>query len=276
MKQMKISIWGTRGSMTALYHNRMKYGANTSCVSAEWENGIVLFDCGSGVRSFGMELMKRSQIAKKEIHIFISHLHLDHIMGLPFFPLIFMKDWTIHFYGSSDENTTFQKALTSIMSPPYWPVALESAGAKMHWHQVHSGDVVELADHTVVRVLHANHPNSTVIYRLEKENKHLVYGLDYELTEDCQQEYKAFVKDCSLLFFDGMYTADELPKFRGFGHSSWEQGIQILEACNIDQLCITHHDWGRTDSDLEALEQKAKELNPKCFFAKEGMKINLT
>ena len=185
-----------------------------------------------------------------------------------------MKDWTIHFYGSSDENTTFQKALTAIMAPPYWPVALEDAGASMHWHQVSSGDIVELPDQAVVRVLRANHPNSGVIYRLEKGDKHIVYGLDYELTYVCRSEYENFVKDCSLLIFDGMYTDVELPKHRGFGHSSWEQGIQIMETCNIQQLCISHHAWGRNDSELEKLEQNAKEMNSKCIFARENMVIH--
>ena len=96
-KGINVTVWGTRGSMTALYQDRIKYGANTSCISAEWDDQIVLFDCGSGVRAFGMDLLKREFIPNKELHIFISHLHLDHIMGLPFFPLIFMKDWTIHF-----------------------------------------------------------------------------------------------------------------------------------------------------------------------------------
>ena len=98
--------------------------------------------------------------------------------------------------------------------------------------------------------------------------------MDYEVTEACQAEYELFVKDSSVLFFDGMYTAEELPNFRGFGHSCWEQGIQIMESCNIGQLCITHHDWARNDSELAILEQKAKEMNSRCIFSREGMKIH--
>ena len=160
------------------------------------------------------------------------------------------------------------------MAPPYWPVALENAGASMYWHQVSSGNIVELPDQAIVRVLRANHPNSSVIYRLEKGDKHIVYGLDYELTLDCRSEYEDFVKDCSLLIFDGMYTDEERPKYRGFGHSSWEQGIKIMETCNIQQLCISHHDWGRSDSELERIEQNAKRINSNCMFARENMIIH--
>ena len=81
---LNVKIWGTRGSMAAPYPDRMVYGANTSCVSVEWEDGIAVFDCGTGIRGFGEELSKRSDMEKKELHIFISHLHLDHIIGLPF------------------------------------------------------------------------------------------------------------------------------------------------------------------------------------------------
>ena len=81
---LDVTIWGSRGSMPSMYQDRIEFGGNTSCISVEWENGIVLFDCGSGVRAFGMGLLKNMNIGQKELHIFVSHLHLDQLLVVDF------------------------------------------------------------------------------------------------------------------------------------------------------------------------------------------------
>ena len=271
--ELRIRIWGTRGSMTAPYPDRMKYGANTSCVSAEWDNETVIFDCGSGIRALGNELLEKNK-DHKVVHIFISHLHLDHVVGLPFFPIIYNKNWTIHLYGFFD-NRGFREKLSNLLAPPYWPVALEKAGANLVWHELEENEIVPLSGNVVLKTMPSSHPDSTIIMRLEKEEASFVYSLDCELTNAFQERYEAFVKDSSILLFDGMYNDEELNRYRGFGHSSWNHGLEIQETCNVKQLCISHHDWGRTDAELEMIEREVREKNNNCIFAKEGMEFFL-
>lgn len=270
-----VKIWGTRGSLAAPFSDRMEFGGNTSCVSVTWDDELAIFDCGSGIRALGEELSGSDFAAKKELHIFITHLHLDHISGLPFFPQIYKKDWTIHLYGYSGEDGGFQKKLNDVIQPPYWPVALTKAGAKLCWHEIVAGKVVELPGGVSVFATFANHPDDTVIYRLEKEHVRVVYGLDYELTEASEADFREFVKDSALLIFDGMYTEEELERHRGFGHSSWMQGVQMMETGGVKQLCISHHDWKKTDLELNKLEQAAQERCDRCLFAREGMEFLL-
>lgn len=271
---LKIKIWGTRGSMTAPYPDRMKYGANTSCVSAEWDEGLVIFDCGSGIRALGEELLRNNTTEKKELHIFVSHLHLDHVVGLPFFPIIYNKNWKIHLYGFFP-NEKFREKLTKLLAPPYWPVALENAGAGLIWHELKENEAVMLPGNVRVKTICSSHPDSAILMRMEKGEESFVYGLDCELTDDFRTIYEAFVKDSSLLLFDGMYNEEELKRYRGFGHSSWEQGLEIQENCNVKQICISHHDWGRTDTELEAIEKEVSEKKKNCIFAKEEMEFFL-
>ena len=273
MEILKVQIWGTRGSMPAPYPDRMAFGANTSCVSAEWGDEYVIFDCGSGIKAVADHLLKRGDHIKKEVHIFISHLHLDHIMGLPFFTLIYQNDWTIHLYGSGEEERTFEEQLTSIMGPPYWPVPLNMAGAKIVWHELSNKDNEIILGNAIIHKIRSNHPDSTTLYRLDIDKISIVYGLDCELTDTFYSQYTDFVKQSNLLLFDGMYTESEIEKYKGFGHSCWEQGIKIAEDADIEQVCIMHHDWGRIDSDLELLDQKARSMSEKCVFAREGMTL---
>jgi len=267
---LNVKIWGTRGSMAAPYPDRMVYGANTSCVSVEWEDGIAVFDCGTGIRGFGEELSKRSDMEKKELHIFISHLHLDHIIGLPFLPQIYQRDWSLHFYGTAETGTSFRDRLCFIAGPPYWPVALENAGAAIYWHELIPGDKVSLPGGCKVSTIRSNHPETAMLFRFDMGDISITYGLDCELTEEFQDIYKPFVNKSSLLFFDGMYTESELQKYSGYGHSSWEQGVKIKESCQIGTLCIMHHDWGRTDSELEKVENEIKIRHENCLFGREG------
>lgn len=273
--EMEIRFWGTRGSMAAPYPDRMEYGGNTSCVSARWAGGIAVFDCGTGLRGLGMSLLAPVPENVKEMHIFVSHLHLDHICGLPFLPQLFMKDWTIHFYGEARTEAGFEEDLSSISYAPYWPVSLKQAPASIVWHPLKAGENVSLDEGVTVHSVPSNHPNGSTLYRMESRGASMVYGLDCELTDDFYETYVQFAQDCDLLIFDGAYTEEEYPRYRGFGHSTWQKGIQLKESCNAGILCITHHEWGRTDQQLEQLEQQVQAECENAMLAREGMQFLL-
>lgn len=273
-KDLEIQFWGTRGSMAAPYPDRMCYGGNTSCVSAKWGSGMVIFDAGTGIRELGMHLIRELQ-NQKELHIFISHMHLDHIIGIPFFPLLFLEDWTVHFYGMSRNKEEFEKKLKRFMDSPYWPISFQSVSAKVVFHEVNPDKCVQLSDEVQVHMMEADHPNGSLMYRMKAYGVSVVYGLDCEVTETMYAPYCAFAKDCDLLIFDGMYTETEYSVRKGYGHGTWQQGVEISGICGAKKLCISHHDWGRTDQELEQLEKIMKKRKTEAFFAREGMKLCL-
>ncbi len=278
---LQITFWGTRGSMAAPFSDRMSYGGNTSCMSAEWEEQMAVFDGGTGLMALGKRLGEEANLGTRRrdqpIHIFIGHLHLDHIVGIPLFPCLFWNGARLHFYGPGEEKGAFRKKLRTMMGHPYWPVSIDQVPARITWHDTVDGDVWELPRGARVRVMKSSHPDGCVLFRLEREGQSVVYGLDCELGgagTDFWNRYREFAKNCSLLVFDSPYGEEEYPSYRGFGHSYWQQGIRMAGECRAGRLVISHHDWGRTDGELRAMEQEAvsfgKSRNVDTVFAREG------
>lgn len=271
---LEVKIWGTRGSLAAPYADRMEFGGNSSCVSAAWKDGIAVFDCGTGLHALGQELLSDSD-GPKELHIFLSHMHLDHICALPFFPLLFRKDRTIHLYGQPVEGESLRETVGRIITPPFWPITMDWAAATIIWHDLKQGECVRLSEDVIVWTFRANHGPGALLFRLEQGDTSMVYGLDHEITAETRESYEQFINGSDLVIFDGMYTEEEYERCKGFGHSVWNWGVDLIDRCKIGTVCISHHDWTRTDAMLAEMEMQAKRMNRRCTFAREGMKFLL-
>lgn len=183
---LQVRFWGTRGSCPAPFPDRMEYGGNTSCVSVRFAGGIVIFDGGTGIAALGRWLEEERRQERWDeglpIYIFVSHLHLDHIVGIPVFSCLFWKNARIFLYGYSSGDGAFRRQLGGIMGPPYWPVSIEQVPAAISWHEIKAGETCELPEGIRVRTLRSAHPNGGVLFRLEKDGQSVVYGLDCELS----------------------------------------------------------------------------------------------
>jgi len=289
---LRVRFWGTRGSGPAPFGDRLKYGGNTSCVSAAFDGGLAVFDAGTGIIALGRFLEESSRQGIWDpavpVHIFIGHVHLDHIQGLMLFSWLFRKGAPIHLYGLANEEISFRQKVMNVCGPPYWPVSAGQVPADLTWHEIKGEETIGISEGVRIRTGKACHPNGGLLFRLESGSQSVVYGLDCELGETpggsvrenpVWEQYREFAKGCGLLIFDAPYTKEEYPAFRGFGHSYWQQGIRMAKECHGSRLCISHHDWGRTDKELERLEQSLKEqaagTGIEAEFAKEGMCIVL-
>lgn len=287
---LMVRFWGTRGSCPAPFSNRMIYGGNTSCVSVQWKEGIAVFDGGTGILAFGEWLKKicRQNTERKNIplHLFIGHLHLDHITGIPLFPFLFCKESVLHIYGPSKNEESFRQRLIKALGPPYWPISVDQAAASIIWHNAEEGKEWNLPGNVRVRTIKSSHPDDCFLYRIENHSQSVMYGMDCELGENKDgqytpiwEKYKEFARNCSLLIFDAPYTQEEYPAFRGFGHSFWKQGVWMAKECSAGQLCICHHNWDKCDEELAEMEKEltrfARQWGCKAEFAKEGSMIYL-
>ncbi len=290
--ELWVKFWGTRGSGPAPFGDRMRYGGNTSCVSVGFDGGLAVFDAGTGLIALGRWLEEAGRQGSRDpaepVHIFIGHVHLDHIQGLFLFPWLFRKEAVIHIYGSGGGEASLEERLSLLCGPPYWPAPIGQVPATVVWHEISAGETVVLSERTRIRAERACHPNGGLLYRLEDGGRSVVYGLDCELGDGCESErdvrpmwerYREFARGCGLLIFDAPYTEEEYPAYRGFGHSFWQQGVQMAKECGAGRLCISHHDWGRTDEELAGLErlleERAAALGVAAEFAREGMRIAL-
>ncbi len=298
-EQFEVRFWGTRGSCPTPGADYAVFGGNTSCVSVRWSSGFAVFDGGSGIVGLGRYLARERDVGRFDertpIHLWISHLHLDHVVGLPAFLPLFWKHADIHLYGPCGAEQSFRERVMHVIGPPYWPITLDQVAAKLTWHEVHAGDEVILWETdgyeaaggheaydaqgaaaagggTGIRVgcMRSDHPNDCLLYRLQAGDVSVVYGLDCEATEPVWESYITFAKQCSLLIFDAAYTKEEYPGVRGFGHSYWQRGLDFARRCEARRAVFTHHDWKRTDTELLAMaEQLAAEVGGRCGDMKE-------
>ena len=184
---LEVKFWGTRGSLAAPFPDRMEFGGNTSCVSVRWKHGIAVFDGGTGMAAFGKSLeaaIERGEWDRTDpVFVFVSHVHLDHVAGIPLLPCLFRKGAFVEFFGPAWAGEGFGQRLSKVLGPPYWPVAVDSVTAGIRWHDVGQETRWILQGGARVSAMRANHPDGGYIYRLEYGGQSVVYGLDCELGE---------------------------------------------------------------------------------------------
>lgn len=266
--KLKLSVWGVRGSLPRPDRRFLEYGGNTSCMVLDYGDGMVCFDAGSGLaaRTDALSRVRR-------LDILISHVHIDHILGL--FSLGEICKPEIHLYGAAGPKGPFAGQLKTVIGPPYWPVGLESHAGTIHLHEITPGEAFQLpeAGGLRVRTLAGNHPGGSLLYRVEQDWGGIVYALDCEWNEALAPRLTEFARDASLLIWDANFTrADKRP---GWGHSTWEEGLALGRAAGAERVLMTHYARDYTDLFLQEQEALARQENSACMFAREGMVIEL-
>lgn len=275
---LKIKVWGVRGSFPVPEKEFMEYGGNTSCISADCGEIIVIFDAGSGLIQLGNAL---SHAGRKQVHILLSHLHIDHCIGLFGFRLLHNPEAQIHLYGSAQEGRSFRKNLERLLGAPYWPLGLKDFPAQIELHEMEPGISFQLAgdknaaESIFVRTLAGNHPNESLLYRLESGGKSIVYALDCETDRDTADRLAEFAQDTDLLIWDANFTDEELGRRTGWGHSSWAQGIDLRREAKAKLVLMTHFSSEYTDEFLHTQEQLAMQADASARFAREGMELRI-
>lgn len=269
----KLQVLGTRGSYPMSAAEYTEFGGSTSCMAVELHDTVIVFDAGSGLMKLGQRL--KGQKKKKRIDIFLSHMHMDHIIGLFGFPQFFEPDMEIHLYGEPRNGAGFKEQLERVMGPPYWPVGIDGFKARTVFHEIGPGEKVSLPGEISVSALRGNHPDESLLFRMEKGKKILVYGLDCEMDPSMERELQEFAKNAELLIFDANYLPKDLDGHEGWGHSTWEAGIRLARAAGVKRILMTHYSWEYTDEILKGQEKMAKHEYRECMFAREGMEITV-
>ncbi|MBI3541060.1 MAG: MBL fold metallo-hydrolase [Deltaproteobacteria bacterium] len=264
---MKIKFWGVRGSFAATTEEFSKYGGNTSCVEIIEGQTQIILDAGTGIRNLGKKNPLRQQ---KVYHILLSHYHLDHISGLPFFRPIHQKNITLNLYGPSSP----QQTIITLFSKEFFPVAFRSLAAKVRFHPL-SLKKFHIGPFTITSIP-INHPNPTLGYFIETHQHRIAYLTDHEPIRQFRHlrqspdTYEAsllhLLKGTDLLIQDAQFTDANYPAHRGWGHTSWSDAIRLAEKVGVKKLIFFHHDPDQTD---QSLDRETKKF-PEIHLAKEG------
>jgi len=275
-ERLRITILGARGSIPTEGEGMLEFGGGTSCVLVEAGDQAVFLDAGTGI-------MNTPDVGAKQLSIFLTHPHLDHILGLPFFPYLLEKNKRIDFYAKRSGTHSAKEQVGEVLSPPLWPCSADDYPADIVFHDLTLP--VKLGD-ILIEGIDSNHPGGGTVYKLTCRGKSVVYATDYEYAPSKAPELVEFAKETDLLMIDGQYTAEELEGKRGYGHSTPESGIRIMKESKAKMIRFVHHDPMHTDDYLKKMEAEAVALydtsgtdnegNPrKIAFARKGEVITL-
>ncbi len=272
---MLIKFYGTRGSIPVCEPEYQTYGGNTPSILIQSENGIGILDAGTGIRNLGIDLINSDQFNSKQIFMLFSHFHWDHIQGFPFFLPAYDKkrEIIIAAFGKGKNHENFKKILQKQMSEEYFPIPMEQMGAKMRFLHI---DRDEFKNELFrIKANKHTHPGGAQSFRIEADGKSIVYATDVEHVNGIDEKLVKFSKNVDLLIHEAHYTNEELSVRKGWGHSSWEQAIEVARKANAGQLIITHHNPDHDDNFLLDVERQAKEKFENVRLAREKMEIIL-
>ena len=260
---LRLKVLGTRGSMTVTRKDQQIFGGNTSCYMIQAGGKTVFFDAGSGLLNAPVEFPRPP-------HILLSHLHLDHVLGLGMYPRLSLKGRETMIHVPVGFGKDPARLLRGIFSPPYWPVSLDSYSGTVRilplTFPLKIGDIL-------VEGVPGNHPGGNFIFKLSWQGRSIVYASDYEFDPLSFLRLVRMADGADLVLLDGQYTVTELAQRIGFGHSVPELGLELMERCRVARLWLVHHDPLRTDEQLLAWE--AEIARKDVHFAREGEEILL-
>jgi phosphoribosyl 1,2-cyclic phosphodiesterase len=276
----KLRFWGVRGSTPTVDKATWRYGGNTACVELTTPAGVrVILDCGTGLRMLGRHLESSPDSEKIEPHIFVTHYHWDHIQGIPFFSPLYAEQNRLHFYSFRSEYLgadSLKRVFEAQMAHPYFPVDLSAMSARREFVEVNGGDHFQVPGARVTaRWLH--HPQGCLGFRFETSAGTIVYATDNEPgNPKLDQSLLELAAGADIFINDAQFSPEVLATSRkGWGHSSWLEGVKIAREAGVKNLVLFHHDPDSTDKMVDATLREARGKFENVWAAAEGMVMTL-
>jgi len=274
--RLAIKFWGTRGIIPSPRKSTAIYGGNTSCIEVIAGSNPIIVDAGFGICHLGETFPEAQPL---EVHILFTHLHWDHIQGLPFFNPIYFPETHLHLH-SPLPITTLKSELDILFDGSYSPFrGIDKMPAKITFHQIESNYNVSGLDVSFIELQHSlSSTDNTPCYGYKFEEtisaKKVAIITDHEAYKSpTNQKVINFITGSDLIVHDGQYTHEEYQDKKGWGHSSMDEAINNISAANGQHGILTHHAPHRNDDELDQLQRNLQNKHPEASFefAKEHM-----
>lgn len=292
-------FWGTRGSVPCPGPTTLRYGGNTPCLEVRTADGaLIILDAGTGMRALGRALTRRpaerstdgSERRATPIvgDLFLTHLHWDHIQGLPFFAPLYREEHRFTVWCPSAIVADAERVVRSQMSPGVFPVDFDQLRATVEFRIADVGDVA--CSGADVRALPVRHPGGALGFRVAgPDGAALVYVPDneldpaapYDAPPDWRDRLVEFARGARLLVHDGMYTPAEHGGRRGWGHSTYTEALALAIDAGVETLALFHHDPERGDEELDAVVAECRAMaeargsEVRVIAAAEGLELEV-
>ncbi len=267
----QIVLWGSRGSSPTPGGRYIRHGGHTSCMSLTHDGVQFIFDAGSGIRELGRSLMEDPP---RQLHLFITHTHWDHIQGFPFFVPAYTPGWEIEIYGAKNFNKPLKSVFKGQLDREYFPVQMQDMRAHLDFHHLHESSMT--IEGVTISWVQTCHPGTTLGFKIEVEGKKIVWMPDNEflrghldpleeLTRDSEivQPHLPvldFITGADLLFHEAQYTDEEYLHKIDWGHSSVGNACALANMAGVKRWVITHHDPAHDDGFLETKLNMTRRL----------------
>jgi phosphoribosyl 1,2-cyclic phosphodiesterase len=258
---VKVTFWGVRGSIPVPGTDTARYGGNTSCLSVEAGSDLLVLDAGTGIRRLGESLSARRYTGP--VDILLSHAHMDHVQGLPFFGPIHDPRRTVRIYGPAQETGSLHGALGSLMRPPFWPAHYTATAERLAVTEFTAADF--RAASFGIRTVPLRHPGRTLGFSIThgSDGESFNYLTDNELgpwsgMPEWQSRLVGFLRNGAVLVHDATFGDDVIRDRIGWGHSSGGQAVDLAIAAGVRRLILFHHAPEHTDQRIDQLVGEAR------------------
>ena len=263
-----------RGSLPCPGPATARYGGNTACIELRCGDRLVILDAGTGFKDLGVALIGEGPL---EADILLSHTHLDHVLGLPFFaPFYDARNRFVLRAGHLAARDGVRSVLERMLSPELFPVPLEGFAAELDCLDFRAGEAFALGDGVHVRTAPLDHPGGATGYRVEYEGRSVCYVSDTGHKPDApNRDILGLIEGADIVIYDAMFTEEEFARRPDWGHSTWNEGARLCEAVGADRLVLFHHDPRHDDEAMDRLVAEAAKVRPGVTAAREGMVLSL-
>lgn len=268
-----MRLWGSRGGVSVCRPGTARYGGLTTCVAIELDGARIVIDAGSGLAELGRQ-HPRDRVPTL---LLMTHLHWDHVVGLPHFIPLFFSGWSLDVRGVTRSDRAVGEFLLDVNRPPGFPVPLGEtmrAACSSHELPVEGSDTWRGVRFSWTDIWH---PGGCSAFRFELGGRVIVFASDMELgrfEDDARRRFAEFCDGAHTLILDAQYSDEEYPRHVGWGHSTNTQAARFAAEVGAERLLLTHHDPAHDDGVIDAMVAQAQKILPRTEGARCGMVID--
>ncbi len=276
---LRLFIGGMRGSRPATGCAFEEFGGDTTSLLLLGSCGErVVLDAGTGMESVARQL---ARVGPGEVTVLFSHYHLDHMAGLTMNPLFYQPDWSFKFVGPAFADGGVRDAVTRLLAPPYWPIALAKMIARFEFAESGTNEI--RIGCLRVRGCPVPHPGGCMAYRIDdtQAGAAFVFATDMEWQQRTAEHERAFLTMCrepqpaDMLAIDAHFARENGKAFAGWGHSSWQDGLDIAKSAGVAKVLLGHHAPDADDEALRVVEQQVTKRSSAGMLARAGQWLTI-